>query len=119
MAIKIGEKNVTIRVACAFDMSSNTELELHFKKPSGSNGTSFMVNSASGVALGTGVTDATLGAALAANTYLEYQTTGTGEFDIAGNWSVTAVFHDSATSPVTELEGDSATIQVVASNQVA
>ena len=96
------------RVACGFDMSSNTELVLHFKAPSGTEKTR---TTSQRVALGTvAVTDSNLGS-LSANQYINYRT-DSGDFDELGTWSVWAEYQDSSTSPGTVRLGSCATFTV-------
>lgn len=102
------EQYELFRVAAGFDMSSNTELILHFKAP---DGTTFSRNTSSRVTLGTGpVTDPTLGALLA-NQYINYRTSA-DDFTQVGTYSVWIEYQDNTTSPETVRLGSCATFTV-------
>lgn len=106
--MKLNETGVTFRVKTSFDMSSNTELEIVFINPAG---TQTVKSSADGVTLGTvAVTDTDLGA-LTANEYLEYETES-GLFTTAGNWRAYARYTNTAASPTDYYIGDTAQFPV-------
>jgi len=108
-----GETGKVIRVAGAFDMSSNTELTLDFTLPDGSTVQKLTAN---GVVLGTGVTDPDLGV-LAANEYVEY-TTEAGFLGIAGaevhngTWEVVLTYTNTTPTPDQIYIGNCATFEV-------
>lgn len=89
-------------------MSSNTELILHFKAPSG---TEFTRNTSQRVSLGAvQVTDTNLGT-LSANQYINYRTDD-ADFTELGTYSVWAEYQDNTTSPETVRLGSAATFTV-------
>lgn len=110
MAIKTGESNKLFRVATAFDMSSNTALQLDFTDPNGVETSLTKLTTPAVSAPATPVTDPDLGA-LAASEYMQFATIST-TFTVAGVWKVCPTYTDTATTPDTIYEGSVVTFTV-------
>ena len=111
MSLRVGEsgEDKIIRIAAAFDMSSNTELSVLYTKPDLTTVTK--TKTAGEVTLGTSnITDADLGALLA-NQYVEYPVEpGFLDQDGASTddnpWQQQLTYTDTATTPDNVFIGD-------------
>lgn len=108
MAIKTGENGRIVRVSSLFDMSSNTELTLVFRKPDGVKVTK--TKTGGEVTLGTvQVVDDTLGT-LTANQYVEY-ILEVGLIDMVGEWAIELIYDNSGANE--KFYGETVTFDVI------
>lgn len=109
MSLRVGEEGKIIRVAAAFDMSSNTDISLTFTDPNAVEVIKTL--GLSEITLGAGVTDPDLGV-LSANEYVDYPVE-TG-FLVAGSWTVYITYTDTTATPDNIYKGTDKTFTVAA-----
>lgn len=108
---KLNETGVTFRVNAGFVMTSNTELEIVFIKP---DGTEVVKASADGVTLGTSTIQQDVDGVdttFTANEYLEYEIES-GLLDVAGTWRAYGRYTNTGESPTDYFIGNTSNVVV-------